>query len=176
MGFDPTDGGSVFLTPINTYTPINDGVECLGRWSGLDLSAFCAKPNLEFGPVGKIKSTRVNTIRIKKNINDKSIVAFFLFVFSSSVFLTMLFVCFLSEIIPLLFTQVRHSLFCQEPFSDHSHPSVCHAFCETHVSVKKICENILTVKCGAYLIINTLIEGAKSHNFFVSQPISLEMV
>ena len=31
-------------------------------------------------------------------------------------------------------------------------------------------------KCGAYSSTNTLIEGAKSHNFFVSLPISLKMV
>ena len=36
---DPSDGGSVFLTSIKASTLINDGVECLGRWSGLDLSA-----------------------------------------------------------------------------------------------------------------------------------------
>ena len=39
MGFDPADRGSVFLTSIKASTPINNGVECLGRWSGLDLSA-----------------------------------------------------------------------------------------------------------------------------------------
>ena len=49
----------------------------------------------------------------------------------------LLFVHFLSEVIPPLFTQVSHFLFRQEPFSDHSHPSMCHTLCETHVSVKK---------------------------------------
>ena len=37
-GFEPVDGGSVFLTSIKASTPINDGVECLGsstRMSGL---------------------------------------------------------------------------------------------------------------------------------------------
>ena len=52
----------------------------------------------------------------------------------------LLFVHFLSEVIPPLFAQVSHSLFRQESFSYHPHPSVCHAFCETHVSVKKTCE------------------------------------
>ena len=52
----------------------------------------------------------------------------------------LLLVRFLSEVIPPLFAQVNHSLFRQESFSYHPHPSVCHAFCKTHVSVKKTCE------------------------------------
>ena len=52
----------------------------------------------------------------------------------------LLLVRFLSEVILPLFAQVSHSLFRQESFSYHPHPSMCHAFCEICISVKKTCE------------------------------------
>ena len=87
----------------------------------------------------------------------------------------LLFVRFLSKVIPPLFAQVSHSLFRQESFSYHPHPSMCHAFCETHVSVKKTCENISKVKCSTYSNTN-IIHHKIDRNFFSFGPISLRMV
>ena len=45
-----------------------------------------------------------------------------------------------------------------------------------YICDRRVWTSGLELKCGAYLSTNTSIEGAKSHNFFVPQPISLKMV
>ena len=63
---------------------------------------------------------------------------------------------------------------------DSSESSNSDYICDCHVwtnGMKVIVDLVGSeFKCGAYSSTNTSIEGAKSHNFFVSQPISLKMV
>ena len=179
MEFDPTDGGSVFLTSIKASTPINDGVECLGRWSGLDLTA-CMPLWLSLSGVfistnyttllceawlriwtcgeNKIKEKKIRTIIMnkhnknkKKNINDKSTVAF-LFIFSSSAF-------FLDHVVVgTLSFRGNSTAFCSgEPFSVSpgilllsSSSKRVPCLLQDPCFCKEDLWNISKVKCGAY--------------------------
>ena len=63
---------------------------------------------------------------------------------------------------------------------DFSESSDSDYICDRRVwtNGSKVIVNLVSseFKCGAYSSTNTSIEGAKLHDFFVSQPISLKMV